>query len=152
MWGLIQTMIGIQYLKYYPTLIYSLPNGLSIYQSQFSDPDGNRGIVGGPHNIFTEIHKRLGENHINMSYLSSLTRAYQNGYKLGLDISLLDIKETRIYFSSENRANEMNKHSIGIEDNPMEEIEQKTSKTKALYTKKYSRGLKTFEEIESAGI
>ena len=87
-----------------------------------------------------------------MSHLSCLTRAYQNGYKLGLDISLLDIKETRIYFSSKNRANEMHKHSIDIEDNPMEEIEQKTSETKALYTKKYSRGSKTFEEVESAGI
>ena len=28
-------MIGIQYLKYYPKRIFSLPNGLTIYESQF---------------------------------------------------------------------------------------------------------------------
>ena len=47
----------------------------------------------------------------------------------------------------------MVKLSIDIENNQMEELieDSKTSETKAMYTKKYSRGLKQFEDIESAG-
>ena len=32
-------MIGVQYLKYYPEKIFELPNGLSIYKSQFVSSD-----------------------------------------------------------------------------------------------------------------
>ena len=53
-------MIGIQYLKYYPEKVYTLPNGLSIYKSQFLNSDGSRGLVGGPHRIFTKIQMFWG--------------------------------------------------------------------------------------------
>ena len=53
-------MIGIQYLKYFPVMKFSLPNGLTIYESQFSSYDGKRGIIGGPHRVFSEIHKAFG--------------------------------------------------------------------------------------------
>ena len=57
-------MIGIQYLKYYPKRIFSLPNGLTIYESQFLNSDWSRGLVGGPHRVFTEIQKNLKGNHL----------------------------------------------------------------------------------------
>ena len=86
-------MIGIQYLKYYPEKVYTLPNGLSIYKSQFLNSDGSRGLVGGPHRIFTKIHKGFGD-HLSMNmYLTAVVNVYQNGYKSSLDVSLLDIKE-----------------------------------------------------------
>ena len=78
--------------------MYSLPNGLSIYESQFLNPDGSRGIVGGPHRIFTEVHKNLG-SHLSMgAYLTDIAQAYQNGYKLSVDISLLDMNEFTLFF------------------------------------------------------
>ena len=52
-------MIGIKYLKYFPEFVFSLPTGLTIYQSHFASPDGSRGVVGGPHQVFTEIEKTV---------------------------------------------------------------------------------------------
>ena len=75
-------MIGIQYLKYYPNTMFSLLNGLSVYESQFVNSNGFRGFVGGPHRIFTEIHKNLG-SHTNMSaYISEKTQAYKIGINM----------------------------------------------------------------------
>ena len=48
-------MIGVQYLKYYPEKISELPNGLSIYKSQFVNSDGSRGVVAGPHRVFLKF-------------------------------------------------------------------------------------------------
>ena len=39
--------------------IFELPTGLTIYESKFKNIDGTRGIVGGPHHVFTEIEKRF---------------------------------------------------------------------------------------------
>ena len=78
--GQTDIMIGIQYLKYYPKRIFSLPNGLTIYKSQFVSSDGTRGIVGGPHRIFTEINRKLNGTHLGMSsYLTDIVKTYQNG-------------------------------------------------------------------------
>ena len=51
-------MIGMRYLMYFLKKIFSLPNGLSIYESQFLSSGGSRGLVGGPHKIFTEVHNK----------------------------------------------------------------------------------------------
>ena len=48
-------MIGIKYLRYYPEKIFQLPSGLSIYKSWFKNPDGSRGVISGPHEVFTRI-------------------------------------------------------------------------------------------------
>ena len=50
-------MIVIRYLRYYPEKIFELSTGLSIYESKSINIDGTRGIVGGPHHVFTEIEK-----------------------------------------------------------------------------------------------
>ena len=53
-------MLGILYLKYHPKELFELPNGLRIYKSQFSSADSadSRGVVGGPHRIFTAIDRK----------------------------------------------------------------------------------------------
>ena len=51
-------MIGIQYLKYYPEPVFKLPSGLTIYMSYFRNVDGSRGVIGGPHQVFSEIRKQ----------------------------------------------------------------------------------------------
>ena len=52
-------MIVIKYLRYYPEKIFELPTGLTIYESKSKNIDGTRGIVGGPHHVFTEKQKRF---------------------------------------------------------------------------------------------
>ena len=87
-------MIGIQYLKYYPKIIFSLPNGLTIYESQFLSSNGTRGVIGGPHRIFTEIHNNLKGTHLSMSaYMTDVVNAYRYGFQLSLDVPLLGNEE-----------------------------------------------------------
>ena len=48
-------MIGIKYLRYYPEKVFQLPSGLTVYKSYFKNADGSRGVIGGPHKVFSEI-------------------------------------------------------------------------------------------------
>ena len=69
-------MFGIKYLRYFPKLVHQLESGLSLFESPFLNSDGGgRGVVGGPHKIFTQIHDSYfttqsffinrGPNHLN---------------------------------------------------------------------------------------
>ena len=53
--GDIDFMIGAKYLRYHPERVFTLPSGLTIYKSPFKNYNGSRGVVGGPHQVFTEI-------------------------------------------------------------------------------------------------
>ena len=66
-------MIGIKYLRYYPQVIFQLPSGLTIYKSLFRNPDGGRGIIGGPHQIFNNI----GNYHQLKTNSNFFTNQYQ---------------------------------------------------------------------------
>jgi len=75
-------MIGIQFLKYYPKKIFSLPNGLTLYESQFLNSDGSKGLVGGPHRIFSEIQRNFQGNHVSTSaYVTQMANSYREGYE-----------------------------------------------------------------------
>ena len=45
----VDIMIGIRYLKYYPTMLFMLPSGLGIFKSQFKAPNNEILVLGGPH-------------------------------------------------------------------------------------------------------
>ena len=65
----------------------------------FLSADGSRGVVGGPHKSFTEVHKHLNRNHASVTtYFTERMQEYCNDYWLGVDINLLDIKECEITF------------------------------------------------------
>ena len=146
-------MIGIQYLKYYPEKVYTLPNGLSIYKSQFLNSDGSRGLVGGSHRIFTKIHKCFG-GHLSMNaYLTDVVNAYQNGYTLSLDVSLLDIKELTPVFQKYETGFDMEEPVYNDTDSikkPMVD-DSSNSDPNVFLSKNSLKCLKQFEEVESAG-
>ena len=92
--GSTDVMIGIQYLRYHPKPCFSLPNGLTIYESQFENWDKTRGLVGGPHKVFTEIHKRVKGTHVSISaYITDVVKKYENSLRLSFDVPLLNGKE-----------------------------------------------------------
>ena len=139
-------MIGIQYLKYHPTKLFSLPNGLTIFQSPFSGPDGSRAIVGGPHNIFSEVHKNLGNNHVNTGvYFTKLAQIYRNGYLVSFDTSLLYVKEEIPINENEIMFNDYKTNT----ENVINDLN--TNKNEVYLAKRPPKNLKKFEEIESAG-
>ena len=55
--GDVHIMIGIKYLRYHPSLKFQTPSGLTIYESKFNNAAGGRGVVGGPHKVFTSVHQ-----------------------------------------------------------------------------------------------
>ena len=59
--GEVDIMVGIKYLKYFPEQIHKLPSGLTIYEAAFSNYDGSRGIVAGPHASFTKDWEQVGQ-------------------------------------------------------------------------------------------
>lgn len=62
--GKIDMMIGIQYLKYHPQIIFQIHSGLTIYESVFKGSDGSRGVIGGPHPSFS-LAKNFFSNEVN---------------------------------------------------------------------------------------
>ena len=76
-----------------------MADDLSIFESQFKSADGSRGVVGGAHKSFTEVHKHLNSNHASVTtYFTEQMKEYCNSFWLGLDINLLEIKECEMTF------------------------------------------------------
>ena len=92
-------MIGIKYLRHHPKLIYQLSSGLSIYESMFKNPDGTRGVIGGPHEVFTKIEEQFRSNISNAfkskSFLSQQFELYRKGYHIDSDIDSIDFKSSK---------------------------------------------------------
>ena len=84
-------MLGIKYLKYFPREVFYLPSGLTIYESVFLNPDGSRGVVGGPHSVFTAIEQQYG-NFASKAYLNEQLIIVNQGYQINPDVSLLNVK------------------------------------------------------------
>ena len=90
------TVVGIKYLKYFPEAVYKLPSGLTIYKSPFISPDGTRGVVGGPHHVFTHIEKYCASAQIHMhTHFVEQVRLVSRGYQVNPDIHLLGCKGTK---------------------------------------------------------
>ena len=80
--GQVDIMLGIKYLRYHPQKVFSMPSGLTIYQSSFLNVDGSRGVVGGPHETFTTINNYYSydESFTIKSFLSQQASLYTRGY------------------------------------------------------------------------
>ncbi|MEM7375622.1 MAG: hypothetical protein AAF587_43925 [Bacteroidota bacterium] len=81
--GDVDIMIGIKYLRFHPKLVFQTSSGLSIYESSLNGVSG-RGIIGGPHKSFDEIHKKFYSSNFSqheiplMSYASLSIIGYKN--------------------------------------------------------------------------
>jgi len=89
--GDVHLMIGVKYLRYHPKVVFQMSSGLAIYKSVFKNTDGSDGVIGGPHRIFTEIHKKFF-NHIEMNgFCSNQLKLYQMGVQVNPDVSMLSL-------------------------------------------------------------
>ena len=70
--GDIDIMIGAKYLRYHPDPVFSLTSGLTVFKSVFPGVDGNNGIVGGPHPVFTQIDQNRKNNCQYVYFVPSL--------------------------------------------------------------------------------
>ena len=76
---IVSTLQHIQYLKIHPKPKFTLPNGFTIFESFFKNPDGSRGIVAGPHRYITEILQSLNQSHMSLgAYLTDMANAFRD--------------------------------------------------------------------------
>ena len=61
--GNIDFMIGAKYMRYHPTPVFTMSSGLTIYLSPFKGFDGTKGVIRGPHKVFSAI-RRQAKSHI----------------------------------------------------------------------------------------
>ena len=94
--GDVHLMIGVKYLRYHPKLIFQLPSGLAIYKSVFSNTDGSDGVIGGPHRVFTDIHKKFFNNTEMRGFCSNQYKLYQMGIQVNPDVSTLSLPSHKI--------------------------------------------------------
>ena len=96
--GRVDIMIGIKYNKYIPTEIFKLPSGLTIYESPFLNPDGSRGVIGGPHPLITKIHQQFfgsGSSVQFTTYASQQLQVYRMGVIVNPDLLFLNPKDQK---------------------------------------------------------
>ena len=78
--GEVDFMIGIKYRRYHPSKVFQLPSGLTIYRSFFRNADGGRGVIGGPHEVFSTIDSYFNLNHDHQeTFLNNQYALYRMG-------------------------------------------------------------------------
>ena len=87
--GDVHLMIGMKFIRYHPKLIYQLPSGLGIYESVFNNADGGRGVIGGPHEIFTAIHQTYFTEDKTFNFFTDQLKLYRWGIQTNPDIKRL---------------------------------------------------------------
>ena len=88
--GDVHFMIGVKYLRYHPRMIHQLPSGLAIYESIFNNSDCGRGVIGGPHPVFTKIHEKFfNSRSASTEFVSNQYKLYKMGIQVNPDASLL---------------------------------------------------------------
>ena len=89
-------MIGAQYFVYAPKLVFELQSGLTIYESGFCNPDGTRGVIGGPHPHFNKIEKEWAESNVNFrEFCNQQLELYKMGYSISIELPLLVVKNAK---------------------------------------------------------
>ena len=71
-------LVGIKDSSISPVLEFTLPNGLGIYRSEFTDMFGSNKCYGGPHQLFTQVNKN-GHGSFNFirCHLSEMVGSYR---------------------------------------------------------------------------
>ena len=92
--GSVDFMIGIKYLRYHPQPVFYLPSGLTVFKSMFLNFDGSDGVIGGPHEVFTNIARcaNLVNTNSVSSYLCNQMQIYKNGFQIDPDVSIIGYK------------------------------------------------------------
>jgi len=98
--GEIDIMLGAKYLRYHPKPVFQLASGLTIYQSAFNNADGGRGVIGGPHKVFSEIEQHYQSIQELKTFFVNQAQLYNIGISVNPDVELLHIKVDKDYSKS----------------------------------------------------
>ena len=162
-------MIGSQYMKYFPDQVHRLPNGLTLYKSQFLSDDGTRGLVNGPHKSFSELFS-MRVHHV---FFTEEAQEYLQDFRQDLHMGLRDMKASEVEFtglytdknsllepeegddvdgSDDGTVHNTYKCDDIVTGNPdRSQIKCECEKNDCYLNKKPPKSLQIFEKIENAG-
>ena len=89
-------MIGMKYLRYHPKPVHQLPSGLTLFQSSFYNPNGEHGIMGGPHKVFTDVQKNFFNSSNTSIFLNSRCDIFRREFSQETDVPLLGYGEDHL--------------------------------------------------------
>lgn len=72
----VHLLLGLKDTELEPKLLFSLPNGLGVYRSKLKDKFGSTLCYGGPHPVFTRVH-RLSNGRVN-HFMAMFVNSYRN--------------------------------------------------------------------------
>ena len=128
-------LLGSKYLRIHPREMWRCEDtGLTVSDSLFLSVDGSTGVLNGPHPKITEIEhhhweKLQEQGQTHFSYYTPATLEYRAAYE-----------------------RHMNTMVMGKSDAPLCGTNQKLQIENALVTKRPPKCVKTFDEIDTAGI
>ena len=135
-------MIGIKYLKYFPEAVFRLPTGITIYESPFLNLDGTRGVVGGPHHVFSLIEKHCKSAQIGMAvYLNDQIRLVGLGYQVNPNLQLLGYEGNKDMIQDQ-----FSESILNTEEKPLSNEAWATA-----HTSRQIRLSKVLDMVENAG-
>ena len=74
----IKLLIGLKNSELEPTCVFNLPSGIGLYKSPFKDIFGSVYCFGGPHRIFSDVHKKtMGNINHFYSYFTEVVNQYR---------------------------------------------------------------------------
>lgn len=76
--GDVDFLVRIKYLRYHPEPIVKLPSGLTIYKFDFKSSDGTRGVIGGPHQDFSNIK----EHGLCKTFFTNQLKTFQSEFQV----------------------------------------------------------------------
>ena len=121
----VDVMIGIQNNKFFPKLELFLPCGLALYTALFLTPDGNQGVLGGPHESWIRAGNQA-QMLTPMVFFSSELRALRSHSEtiksLFSDFQHLDEEDEyedhhgHVYVEDEDKEGQQREESCYIQD------------------------------------
>ena len=92
-------LIGSKYLRYFPKVVFEHITGLGVYLSQFSSPDGSRGVLNGPHPKFSEVESNFRGNHMKpVVYFSETVQLIRAGGVYSTPLLGMEVDPTQQLF------------------------------------------------------
>ena len=90
-------LIGINDTGLEPVRVFQLPCGLGVFKSPLKDKFNSRYCYGGPHKVFSEVNKKIGNNsnHVNIYFMQMINQYRNSPYTMllsGIEPELIENK------------------------------------------------------------
>ena len=86
----VDIMLGIRYIKHFPTLLYTLPSGLALFESKIAGADGQNLVLGGPHSSWNHAASKVNIHTAHVFFSQEMRAFYHSHMTLTTPMSLME--------------------------------------------------------------